>query len=738
MIYSVSNLDTFKDFQNFINLNPDSEFQIEIIQYEKDKRDHKEEEQEIRQKNRSKKQLDDQSKNFSQLSLLPSSDRNYTIQLQHNIGEKERTNSFKRISDQNQNKGRYSSKNEQILAQNMPQPEKFISDSTNFQSPDNIRGYNLASSTLYKISQNTNTISQETIIKSKSNENPKITNSVGAQKVSKWTDDSFNHLRAQSLLNFERARMGNCLKRAVCKIFSKIQKHTKNLQLIQKVIFQSLDRIGDIQNFDKMMESQKNAMTSSILVIESEVGTQFYFIIKYFREVKQFYDSLESLCKMDIYLERGNPIEILKSFVPLFIRKQDDLQLHELLSNISQGLTFEQAKKRRQYTPIKNNRPYLPRDHHSFLKEHHLQDKNPTSGKKHLNLCDKNEEIKDNSPIQLIIQPDENEDSTFQNFQTLHQEEIDFSPRDMVFPEKKRDLKSQDKSEKRQFKKLLQSPPKQPKSSMKTNSNSKTQQKCKTAQKYQEPQLQKISKAKYQSYTKKNSKFHSKLGKQNLRKYKKNKYQNDLSFFSDNQGMTTDYNTEAALKAVNINPVIKSHEVKVQQRRKDNQLNFLFQEQILFTNPIDVQPSNLQHSTNLQVKMEDDPFNQQQELEDKKIMFQEQFEIHSIQDSETQILKMLEKDLLKLQDVRFRSVQNSHNQSPWFEDLQKPDITKFLKSNDQPKRASQKMNLQKNDQSYSEPSSKKPNLNKNKFQNFDLETIMKEESHFHNTQKNFF
>jgi hypothetical protein len=49
-----------------------------------------------------------------------------------------------------------------------------------------------------------------------------------------WTADEFNHLRAQSLLKFQRIRMASLLRRDKQKVFSKIQKHKEILETVRK------------------------------------------------------------------------------------------------------------------------------------------------------------------------------------------------------------------------------------------------------------------------------------------------------------------------------------------------------------------------------------------------------------------------------------------------------------------------------------------------------------------------
>lgn len=76
-------------------------------------------------------------------------------------------------------------------------------------------------------------------------------------------------------------------------------------------------------------------------MIDDHNSSKFFFMMQYYKGIKTFWDSMAQLLNVPLYAACINTKEILENYVPQFIRDQPDLDVANLISNISQGLTKE-------------------------------------------------------------------------------------------------------------------------------------------------------------------------------------------------------------------------------------------------------------------------------------------------------------------------------------------------------------------------------------------------------------
>jgi hypothetical protein len=82
-----------------------------------------------------------------------------------------------------------------------------------------------------------------------------------------------------------------------------------------------------------------------IMTIDGHSKQKFFYLQKYFKEIKNFHDSLDKLLKLPLYRKLEASSEILPLYVPKFIRDTMYLTEEQLLAKISQGLTYQQASQ---------------------------------------------------------------------------------------------------------------------------------------------------------------------------------------------------------------------------------------------------------------------------------------------------------------------------------------------------------------------------------------------------------
>eukprot|EP00347_Sterkiella_histriomuscorum_P006442 403352761 len=287
----------------------------------------------------------------------------------------------------------------------------------------------------------------------------------GGKKVKKrqiredWSDSDFIHLRVLSLLQFPRQEMSARLKRVSGHIFSKLQKHKINLKLVYEQIQEAIKstKLEDMPsnkdtafNTAKSQRMSKNPKVSvkkpnsqpktscskvslktqesfspSIFVIDNLDSKKFYFLMKYFKNIKMLWDSVSEglIQNVPLYSKVKNGMEDLCSYIPLFIRETKNLDMVSLISYISQGLTRDQALQ----TLDCIDRECLAHSREDFTK----QRKNSKSqGDYDLNLeCDRQYEVREEHEIKLSESFSDIDVCAYQALpiQNNHIQEIDYN-----------------------------------------------------------------------------------------------------------------------------------------------------------------------------------------------------------------------------------------------------------------------------------------------------------------------
>eukprot|EP00347_Sterkiella_histriomuscorum_P020149 403338923 len=175
-----------------------------------------------------------------------------------------------------------------------------------------------------------------------------------------WKNDEFNHLRTQSLLQFQRKRMAYILKRKKQNVFSKIQKHRETLETVIIQIEGALKAISfegkSKCSKDTLDLNQQEGEKNVAIYIDSNNKKIYYEVQKYFRQLKSLWEFIHTdstprlpknlkrvrVCQLSKNLYTKTELKSLGKYVPAFI-KSPQLTDQNLQAYILQGLSLQEA-----------------------------------------------------------------------------------------------------------------------------------------------------------------------------------------------------------------------------------------------------------------------------------------------------------------------------------------------------------------------------------------------------------